>query len=182
MQVFLASNILRLDIRFWSGSLGVPGPRRLFPWTNLCPDEGAGLVHLPTPVAENFFAWLIMAGCVCTVMQYFQAVQKGRQIAAASQMRLFNVAGFAMLTLTTKKVDGKFMPVGTEEYAAVIRTRDGFVAILADEDGYTKAQSKALDKNEAFEILDKLVLSGIPEFTGDYVEIWTEQYPRVPRD
>ncbi len=115
-------------------------------------------------------------------MQYFQAVQKGRQIAAASQMRLFNVAGFAMLTLTTKKVDGKFMPVGTEEYAAVIRTRDGFVAILADEDGYTKAQSKALDKNEAFEILDKLVLSGIPEFTGDDVEIWTEQYPRVPRD
>ena len=38
-------------------------------------------------------------------MQYFQAVQQGRQRAAKSQMKLFDIAGFAMLTLTTKKVN-----------------------------------------------------------------------------
>ena len=40
-------------------------------------------------------------------MQYFQAVQKGKTIASKSQMKLFEIAGFAMLTLTTKKIDGK---------------------------------------------------------------------------
>lgn len=114
-------------------------------------------------------------------MQYFEAVQKGKKIAAASQMKLFDAAGFAMLTITTKKVGGKFVPVGAEEYAAVIRTRDGFVAILTDGDGYTKAQSKADQKDKAFEILDRLTGSGIPEYAGDTVEIWTERYPRVRR-
>lgn len=115
-------------------------------------------------------------------MQYFQAVQKGKEIAGRSQMKLFEVAGFAMLTLTTKKVDGRFAPVGAEDYAAVIRTRDGFVAILADGDGYTKAQTKPMESGEAFGILDGLAESGIPEFAGEYIEIWTERYPKVSRD
>ena len=75
-------------------------------------------------------------------MQYFQAVQQGRQRAAKSQMKLFDIAGFAMLTLTTKKVNDGFVPVGEEDFAAVIQTRDGYVAILADGDGKTKAQQK----------------------------------------
>ena len=45
------------------------------------------------------------------VMQYFQAVQAGKKRANESQMKLFDIAGFAMLTLTTKKIDGKFFPV-----------------------------------------------------------------------
>ena len=36
-------------------------------------------------------------------MQYFQAVQQGKQIAGKSQMKMFEAAGFGMLTLTTKK-------------------------------------------------------------------------------
>jgi hypothetical protein len=63
------------------------------------------------------------------IMQYFQAVQKGKQIANKSQMKMFEVAGFAMLTLTTKKVDGKFQPVGEEEFTAVISSADGHVAL-----------------------------------------------------
>ena len=51
-----------------------------------------------------------------------------------------------MLTLTTKKVNDGFVPVGEEDFAAVIQTRDGYVAILADGDGKTKAQTKALEK------------------------------------
>ena len=114
-------------------------------------------------------------------MRYFEAVQKGKKIATASQMRLFDVAGFAMLTITTKKIAGEFLPVGAEEYAAVIKTQDGFVAILTDGDGYTKAQSKAIGKEAAFVIFDKLTASGIPEFSGDEVTIWTERYPKVSR-
>ena len=48
------------------------------------------------------------------IMQYFQAVQIGKQRANKAQMVLFDISGFAMLTLTTKKIDGKFVPVGEE--------------------------------------------------------------------
>ena len=53
-------------------------------------------------------------------MQYFQAVQQGKQRASKSQMKMFEVAGFGMLTLTTKKIEGKFYPVGEEDFTAVI--------------------------------------------------------------
>ena len=70
-------------------------------------------------------------------MQYFQAVQKGKQIANKSQMKMFDIAGFAMLTLTTKKIDGNFQPVGEEEFTAVINSPDGFVKLTfcKDPDG-----------------------------------------------
>ena len=45
-------------------------------------------------------------------MQYFQAVQAGKKRANESQMKLFDIAGFAMLTLTTKKIDGKIFTNG----------------------------------------------------------------------
>lgn len=115
-------------------------------------------------------------------MQYFQAVQVGKERANKAQMILFKIAGFAMLTLTTKKVNGKFLPVGEENYVAVIKTPDGFVTILVDEDGYTKAQSKALEKTEALEIFRKVIESGIKEYDGNKVEIWTESYPTVQND
>lgn len=115
-------------------------------------------------------------------MQYFQAVKIGKERASKAQMTLFDLAGFAMLTLTTKKVDGKFLPVGEEVLTAVIHTADGYVTILVDEDGYTKAQSKALEKNEAVEIFKKARDSGIQEFSGKQVEIWTESYPTVQNE
>lgn len=112
-------------------------------------------------------------------MQYFQAVRIGKERAGKSQMILFKIAGFAMLTLTTKKIDGKFLPVGEENYAAVIQTQDGFVTILVDGEGYTKAQSKTLEKKDALEIFKKIKESGIEEYSGKRVEIWTESYPTV---
>ncbi|MCG3779758.1 MAG: hypothetical protein JW390_30024 [Nitrosopumilus sp.] len=89
-------------------------------------------------------------------MQYFQAVQQGKQRASKSQMKMFEVAGFAMLTLTTKKIDGKFFPVGEEEFTAVIDSEDGHVAVIVDKDGFTKAQSKVVKKEEAISILKNL--------------------------
>lgn len=112
-------------------------------------------------------------------MQYFQAVQQGKQRSGKSQMKLFDLAGFAMLTLTTKKIDGKFVPVGEEDYTAVIKTPDGFVTILVDEDGCTKAQTKAMEKEEAMRIFQKARESDIPEFSGNQVLIWNDAYPTI---
>jgi len=97
-------------------------------------------------------------------------------------MLLFKLGGFAMLTLTTKKIDGKFMPVGEENYAAVIRIPDGYVTILVDEDGYTKAQSKPLEKEEAKKLFQKAIQSGISEYSGDSVEIWTNSYRTIQNE
>ena len=112
-------------------------------------------------------------------MQYFQAVQQGKQRAGKSQLKMFEAAGFGMLTLTTKKIDGSFQPVGEEDLAAVIASPDGFVAILADADGFTKAQSKAVSKEEAFGIFKKLVDSGVPEYPGKEIQIWSESRPTM---
>jgi len=116
------------------------------------------------------------------IMQYFQAVQIGKERANKAQMTLFDLAGFAMLTLTTKKKDGKFLPVGEETHVAVIHTADGYVTILVDDEGYTKAQSKALEKSEAMEIFKKARDSGISEYEGKQVDIWTESYFTVQNE
>ncbi len=94
-------------------------------------------------------------------------------------MKLFKIAGFAMLTLTTKKTDGKFMPVGKEEFAAIIRSQDGCVALIVDEDGFTKAQTKPLEDKESLNVYKKLLELGIKEYPGKEVEIWTERYPTM---
>jgi len=112
-------------------------------------------------------------------VQYFQAVQQGKIRASKSQMKLFDIAGFGMLTLTTKKIDGKFFPVGEEDFAAVIQSEDGYVAVIVDVDGFTKAQSKKLEKNEALDIYKKLRESGMPEYPKPSIKIWTEDRPTI---
>ena len=112
-------------------------------------------------------------------MQYFQAVQIGKQRANKAQMVLFDISGFAMLTLTTKKINGKFVPVGEESFATVIKTGDGFVILLVDEDGFTKAQTKALERKDAQKIFNKVLASGITEFSRKEIKIWTDTYPTV---
>jgi len=112
-------------------------------------------------------------------MQYFQAVQQGKKRANEAQMKLFDIAGFAMLTLTTKKKDGKFIPVGEEIYSAAIKKPEGYVIILVDADGYTKTQSKDLEKEEAAKIYAKVKESGIEEFPGKQIAIWTEMFDTI---
>jgi len=112
-------------------------------------------------------------------MQYFQAVQIGKQRANKAQMALFEISGFAMLTLTTKKIDGKFFPVGEESFVTVIKTNDGYVIILVDGDGFTKAQTKALEKEEGKKIYNKVLGSNITEFSGNEIKIWNDVYPTV---
>jgi len=113
------------------------------------------------------------------IMQYFQAVQQGKQRASKSQMKMFEVAGFGMLTLTTKKIDGKFHPVGEEEFTAVIESTDGHVVVIVDKDGFTKAQSKAVEKDEAISIYKKLRDTEMPEYPEKEIQIWSETRPTI---
>ena len=116
------------------------------------------------------------------IMQYFQAVQQGKQRASKSQMKMFDVAGFGMLTLTTKKIDGKFHPVGEEEFTAVISSQDGHVAVIVDRDGFTKAQSKAMGKEEAIAIYKKLRGDGMTQYPEKEIQIWSETRPTIQDD
>jgi len=116
------------------------------------------------------------------IMQYFQAVQQGKQRASKSQMKMFEVAGFGMLTLTTKKIDGKFHPVGEEEFTAVIESTDGYVTVIVDKDGFTKAQSKAVEKDEAISIYKKLRNIEMPEYPEKEIQIWSETRPTIQND
>ena len=115
-------------------------------------------------------------------MQYFQAVQQGKQRASKSQMKMFEVAGFGMLTLTTKKIDGKFFPVGEEEFTAVINSEEGHVTVIVDKDGYTKAQSKTVEKEEAISIFKKLRDTGILEYPKNEIQIWSQTRPTIQNE
>ncbi len=100
------------------------------------------------------------------LVQYHQAVRIGQERARKSQMNLFSHAGFAMLTLTVKKSGEAFVPVGEQEFIAIVEKSEGWIAVIVDEEGYAKAQSKTLNENEAKEIMEKGIASGIPKFTG----------------
>jgi len=99
-------------------------------------------------------------------VQYHQAVRIGQERARKSQMNLFNHAGFAMLTLTVKKSEGKFVPVGEKEFVAVVSKYDGWITVIVDEEGYAKAQSKVMQEEAAREIMKKAMSAGIPEYDG----------------
>ena len=99
-------------------------------------------------------------------MQYHQAVRIGQERARKSQMTLFSHAGFAMLTLTVKRSQGTFVPVGEKELVSIAQKPEGWIAVIVDEEGFAKAQSKALSEEEAKEILRKAISAGIPEYTG----------------
>jgi hypothetical protein len=98
-------------------------------------------------------------------VQYHQAVRIGQERARKSQMTLFSYAGFAMLTLTVKKSQGTFVPVGEKELVSIVQKKEGWITVIVDEDGYAKAQSKAMTEEQAREILRKATSAGIPEYT-----------------
>ncbi len=112
-------------------------------------------------------------------MHYFQAVTVGKKRATKSQLILFKAAGFASIVLTTKKINGEFVPVGEEELATVINIENGYTAIIVDKDGYTKTQSKILEKQDAINVFNKLINNGSTKYNGKYVNIWTNRYPTI---
>lgn len=100
-------------------------------------------------------------------MQYHKAAHLGRQRAQKAQMRLFDYTGFAMLTFTIKKSGGGFEPVGEEELAGKMTRGEEAMLFICDSDGYAKAQSKPLPKEQGEEIFRRMIADGMQEYAGE---------------
>jgi hypothetical protein len=100
-------------------------------------------------------------------MQYYKAAFMGQERARKAQMKLFDYAGFAMLTYTIKQQKSNFEPVGEEMLVGKMVRGNEALLFICDNDGYAKAQSKPLSIQKAEEIYTKMIKDGIQEFKGD---------------
>lgn len=101
-------------------------------------------------------------------MRYNEAAFIGQQRSKDAQMKLFEYAGFAMLTYTIKKDDQNqgFLPVGEEVYASKQVYQEQMIIYFTDEGGFAKAQSKPLAVEDGNKIYSKILSDGIKEFNG----------------
>lgn len=81
-------------------------------------------------------------------------------------MRLFDYAGFAMLTYTIRQSGTTFEPVGEEDLAGKMTRGDEAMLFICDSQGYAKAQSKPMPLKDGEEIYKKMLADGMPEYTG----------------
>jgi hypothetical protein len=99
-------------------------------------------------------------------MQYHKASFIGHERSKKAQLKLFDYAGYAMLTYTVKQDDGGFAPVGEEMLIGKMERESEVMLFLCDNDGYAKAQSKPLPKEKAIAVYKKMLDDGIQEFKG----------------
>jgi hypothetical protein len=99
-------------------------------------------------------------------MQYHKAAFLGQERARKAQMKLFDYAGFAMLTYTIKQQKTGFEPVGEEMLISRMIRGNEAMLFICDKDGYAKAQSKPLPLQKGEEIFKKIIKDGMPEFKG----------------
>lgn len=102
-------------------------------------------------------------------MRYNEAAFIGQQRARAAQMKLFDYAGFAMLTYTIKKSpnDEGFMPVGEELFVSKATYDSHMIIYLTDGEGFAKAQTKPMSIPEGDKILEKISLDGLKRLDGE---------------
>ena len=102
-------------------------------------------------------------------MRYNEAAFIGQQRARAAQMKLFDYAGFAMLTYTIKKSpnDEGFMPVGEELFVSKATYDNHMIIYLTDGEGFAKAQTKPMSIPEGDKILEKIALDGLKRLDGE---------------
>jgi hypothetical protein len=102
-------------------------------------------------------------------MRYNEAAFIGQQRSRAAQMKLFEYAGFAMLTYTIKKSpkDEGFLPVGEELFVSKAIYENNMIVYLTDEEGYAKAQTKPVSITEGEKILKKISSDGMKLFEGE---------------
>lgn len=110
---------------------------------------------------------LILPFCAPALLQYHKAAHLGKQRAQKAQMRLFDYTGFAMLTYTIKKSKDGFEPVGEEELAGKMTRGEEAMLFICDRDGYAKAQSKPLPKEQGEEIFKKMLADGMQQYEGE---------------
>ena len=100
-------------------------------------------------------------------MQYHKAAILGQERARKAQMKLFDYAGFAMLTYTIKQQSTGFEPVGEEMLIGKMTSGSQAMLFICDNDGYAKAQSKPLPLQKGEEIYKNMIKDGLEEFKGD---------------
>jgi len=100
-------------------------------------------------------------------VQYHKAAHIGRERAQKAQMKLFDYAGFAMLTYTIKQGKAGFEPVGEEELAGKMIRGSEAMLFICDKDGFAKAQSKPMTIDQGEEIYKKMLADGMQEFAGE---------------
>ncbi|HKU83637.1 MAG TPA: hypothetical protein VJP58_06310 [Candidatus Nitrosocosmicus sp.] len=102
-------------------------------------------------------------------MRYNEAAFIGQQRSRAAQMKLFDYAGFAMLTYTIKKSpnDDGFLPVGEELFVINSIYDNNMIIYLTDEEGYAKAQTKPMSIPKGEKILQKISSDGMKLFEGE---------------
>jgi hypothetical protein len=99
-------------------------------------------------------------------MQYYKAAFLGQERSKKAQMKLFDYTGFAMLTYTIKQTNTGFEPVGEEMLIGKLVKGDEMILLICDSEGYAKAQSKPMSKQQGEEILKTITNDGISEFGG----------------
>lgn len=102
-------------------------------------------------------------------MRYNEAAFIGQQRSRAAQMKLFEYAGFAMLTYTIKKSpkDEGFLPVGEDLFVSKAIYENNMIVYLTDEEGYAKAQTKPVSIIEGEKILKKISSDGMKLLEGE---------------
>ncbi|CAN5711143.1 hypothetical protein BH23THE1_BH23THE1_20170 [soil metagenome] len=102
-------------------------------------------------------------------MRYNEAAFIGQQRSRVAQMKLFEYAGFAMLTYTIKKSpkDEGFLPVGEDLFVSKAIYENNMIVYLTDEEGYAKAQTKPVSIIEGDKILKKISSDGMKLFEGE---------------
>ena len=100
-------------------------------------------------------------------MQYHKAAILGQERARKAQMKLFDYAGFAMLTYTIKQQKTGFEPVGEEMLIGKMVRSNEAMLFICDKDGYAKAQSKPLPLEKGQQIYKKMIKDGMSEFKGN---------------
>ena len=99
-------------------------------------------------------------------MQYYKAAFLGQERSKKAQMKLFDYTGFAMLTYTIKQTNTGFEPVGEEMLIGKLVKGDEMILLICDNEGYAKAQSKPMSKQQGEEILKTITKDGISEYSG----------------
>lgn len=100
-------------------------------------------------------------------LQYHKAAHIGQERSRKAQMKLFDYAGFAMLTYTIKQRKAGFDPVGEEDLAGKMTKGSEAMLFICDKDGYAKAQSRPMPIEQGEGIFKKMLADGMPEFIGE---------------
>jgi hypothetical protein len=99
-------------------------------------------------------------------MQYHKAAFYGQERSRKAQMKLFDYAGFAMLTYTIKQSKTGFEPVGEEMLVGKTIRGEESMLFICDKDGYAKAQSRPMPIQDGEEIYKKMIKDGMSEYAG----------------